>query len=63
MKLFEFSRNANMRYWNIVNQRSLTYVSEKIDDLMPLTPSIFLQHIRESGILAFEISDFLDIID
>ncbi|XP_043480434.1 uncharacterized protein LOC122510088 [Leptopilina heterotoma] len=34
----------------IVNSRPLTYVSEDPDDLKPLTPSMFLQEIREIGV-------------
>ncbi|CAG7733339.1 unnamed protein product [Allacma fusca] len=34
----------------VVNSRPLTYISDDIDDFIPLTPSMFLQEIREVGI-------------
>ncbi|GFY43319.1 integrase catalytic domain-containing protein [Trichonephila inaurata madagascariensis] len=32
------------------NNRPITYVSEDIDDLFPLTPAMFLHEIRETGV-------------
>ncbi|GFT22778.1 integrase catalytic domain-containing protein [Trichonephila clavipes] len=33
-----------------INSRPLTYVSENVDDVSPLTPKMFLQEIPESGV-------------
>ncbi|XP_043479022.1 uncharacterized protein LOC122509221 [Leptopilina heterotoma] len=34
---------------SIINSRPLTYVSENSDDLIPLSPMLFLQEIKQSG--------------
>ncbi|GFW34733.1 integrase catalytic domain-containing protein [Trichonephila clavipes] len=34
----------------VINARPLTYVSEDVDDVSPLTPEMFLQEIPESGV-------------
>lgn len=35
---------------SVVNGRSVTYVSEDIQDLDPLTPAMFLQEVIEAGV-------------
>ncbi|GBM46622.1 hypothetical protein AVEN_127541-1 [Araneus ventricosus] len=34
----------------VINSRPLTYVSEDVDDVSPLTPEMFLREIPESGV-------------
>nr|XP_042907172.1 uncharacterized protein LOC107438580 [Parasteatoda tepidariorum] len=42
---------------SIINGRPLTYVSEDISDLVPLTPSMFLQEVREVGLPDLDLLD------
>lgn len=42
---------------SVINSRPLTYVSEDIEDLVPLTPAMFLSEIRESGVPDFDLID------
>ena len=34
----------------IINSRPLTYLSDDLEDLKPLSPSLFLQKIKEIGV-------------
>ncbi|GFV56179.1 integrase catalytic domain-containing protein [Trichonephila clavipes] len=34
----------------VINSKPLTYVSEDVDDVSPLTPEMFLREIPESGV-------------
>ncbi|GFY65942.1 integrase catalytic domain-containing protein [Trichonephila inaurata madagascariensis] len=42
---------------NIINQRPLTYVSDDVNDLIPLTPSMFLHDLKQEGIPDLDILD------
>ncbi|XP_035214248.1 uncharacterized protein LOC118188025 [Stegodyphus dumicola] len=41
----------------VINQRPLTYISEAVDDLTPLTPSVFLHDLKETGIPDLDVLD------
>ncbi|GFU23169.1 integrase catalytic domain-containing protein [Trichonephila clavipes] len=41
----------------VINSRPLTYVSEDVDDVSPLTPEMFLREIPESGVPDIETVD------
>lgn len=49
----DYEKNLAKDTWKseFVNSRLLTYVSEDPDDLVPLSPSVFLQEVREIGVL------------
>ncbi|GBN54829.1 hypothetical protein AVEN_149672-1, partial [Araneus ventricosus] len=42
---------------SVINGRPLTYVSDDTSDLEPLTPSMFLQEVREVGIPDLDLLD------
>ncbi|GBM00954.1 hypothetical protein AVEN_6294-1, partial [Araneus ventricosus] len=42
---------------SVVNCRPLTYISNDSEDLLPLTPSMFLQDIKESGVADLDLLD------
>ncbi|XP_054712892.1 uncharacterized protein LOC129222408 [Uloborus diversus] len=42
---------------SIINSRPLTYVSDDVQDLTPITPSMFLQEIREIGVPDLDVLD------
>ncbi|GFW22678.1 integrase catalytic domain-containing protein [Trichonephila clavipes] len=41
----------------VINSRPLTYVSEDVDDVSPLTPEMFLREVPESGVSNIDIVD------
>ncbi|GBO33347.1 hypothetical protein AVEN_181333-1, partial [Araneus ventricosus] len=41
----------------VINSRPLTYVSEDVDDVSPLTPEMFLREIPESGVADIDTVD------
>ncbi|GBN69663.1 hypothetical protein AVEN_32411-1 [Araneus ventricosus] len=41
----------------VINSRPLTYVSEDVDDVSPLTPEVFLREIPESGVADIDTVD------
>ena len=36
---------------SVINSRPITFMSDSHNELMPLTPSMFLQEIKEIGVL------------
>ncbi|GBN32734.1 hypothetical protein AVEN_178946-1 [Araneus ventricosus] len=42
---------------SVINCRPLTYISNDSEDLLPLTPSMFLQDIKESGVADLDLLD------
>lgn len=42
---------------NVINSRPLTYLSEDVEDLQPLTPSLFLQELRTGSIPEIDVFD------
>ncbi|GFW07908.1 uncharacterized protein TNCV_3920411 [Trichonephila clavipes] len=46
---------------HVINSRPLTYISEDVNDLSPLTPAVFLQEIETSDVTDIDCLDHQEI--